>query len=90
MSLFGRVARVLTVVSTLAFAAWLAMPGASQAAQAKGKVKTPVYYVSLGDSYSVGYQPTPSEATPGYTAYVAKKKKMTLENFGCGGATTLS
>ncbi len=69
-------------------------PGISQAAthQVK-KVKTPAYYVSLGDSYSIGYQPTstnPGRGTPGYTAYVAKKEKLTLENFGCGGATTAS
>ena len=49
------------------------------------------YYVSLGDSYSIGYQPLPTPGpTPGYTAYVARKKHMTLENFGCGGATTTS
>ncbi len=54
--------------------------------------KTPHYYLSLGDSYSIGYQPTApgSGATAGYTAYVAKKEKLTLENFGCGGATTVS
>ncbi|HUI03321.1 MAG TPA: GDSL-type esterase/lipase family protein [Acidimicrobiales bacterium] len=50
---------------------------------------TPKYYVSLGDSYSVGYQPAPfNSATSGYTGYVASKLKMTLVNFGCGGATT--
>ena len=31
-----------------------------------------------------------SGATSGYTGYVAKKLKMQLENFGCGGATTAS
>lgn len=55
----------------------------------------PVYYLSLGDSYSVGYQPDPTTggtgaASSGYTAVVAAKEKMTLENFGCGGATTAS
>lgn len=58
-------------------------------------VRTPkpvVYYLSLGDSYGIGYQPTApgSGGTPGFTAYVAKKEKMTLENFACGGATTSS
>ncbi|HXW34728.1 MAG TPA: neocarzinostatin apoprotein domain-containing protein, partial [Acidimicrobiales bacterium] len=55
-------------------------------------VSFPDYYLSLGDSYSVGYQPSPSPggATFGYTGYVAKKEKLTLENFGCGGATTAS
>ena len=51
--------------------------------------KSPTYYVSLGDSYSVGYQPGLG-ATPGYTVYVADKTRLQLVNFGCGGATTTS
>jgi lysophospholipase L1-like esterase len=49
----------------------------------------PTYYVSVGDSYSVGYQPGIG-ATTGYTGYVTKKTHLTLANFGCGGATTAS
>jgi lysophospholipase L1-like esterase len=67
----------------------VAAPGVSQAKT----VRPPrPYYLSLGDSYSIGYQPglPGSGGSPGYTAYVAKKEKMTLENFGCGGATTTS
>jgi lysophospholipase L1-like esterase len=60
---------------------------AAQGAQAATKSKT--YYVSLGDSYSVGYQPV-GGSTPGYTVVVAKATRMTLVNFGCGGATTSS
>ena len=60
---------------------------AAQGAQAATKSKT--YYVSLGDSYSVGYQPGRG-ATPGYTVVVAKATRLTLVNFGCGGATTTS
>jgi len=56
-------------------------------AQAAGK--PPTYYVSLGDSYSVGYQPGRG-ATAGYTAVVAKSTGLKLVNFGCGGATTSS
>ena len=50
------------------------------------------YYLSLGDSYSIGYQPgvSGSGGTPGYTAYVADALSLGLENFGCGGATTSS
>jgi len=48
------------------------------------------YYISMGDSYSVGYQDPAIGNTAGFTAYVAKKEKMQLENFGCGGATTTS
>jgi lysophospholipase L1-like esterase len=49
------------------------------------------YYVSMGDSYSVGYQPAPvAGATSGYTAVVANATHLRLENFGCAGATTTS
>src|ERR1700744_4422692 len=59
----------------------------TQQAQAATRAKT--YYVSLGDSYSVGYQPV-GGSTPGYTVVVAKATRLTLVNFGCGGATTTS
>ncbi len=49
----------------------------------------PQYYVSLGDSYSVGYQPGLG-ATSGYAGYVAAHTHLTLVNFGCAGATTTS
>jgi lysophospholipase L1-like esterase len=61
--------------------------GLSQRAEAATKPAT--YYVSLGDSYSVGYQPGKG-ATPGYTAVVARGTRLRLVNFGCGGATTTS
>jgi lysophospholipase L1-like esterase len=61
----------------------VALPVTAQAS------KAPTYYVSLGDSYSVGYQPGLG-ATAGYTAYVARKTHLTLVNFGCAGATTTS
>jgi lysophospholipase L1-like esterase len=78
-------ARLLMVAASFVVIAVVAVPAASTAKA------TPKYYVSLGDSYSVGYQPSPtSGATSGYTGYVAKKLKMQLENFGCGGATTAS
>ena len=75
--------RVLAVAAVAALAT-LALPGAAQA-------RTPAtrYYVSLGDSYSVGNQPGLG-STPGYTVYVANKTHLTLVNFGCGGATTTS
>ena len=66
--------------------AGLAAPGT---AQARTAAKSPTYYVSLGDSYSVGFQPN-AGATPGYTVYVANKTHLTLVNFGCSGATTTS
>lgn len=71
----------------------LGVPGTGHAAAraSQAAAKATKYYVSLGDSYSVGYQPSPTAgATAGYTAVVAKKTHLTLENFGCGGATTIS
>jgi lysophospholipase L1-like esterase len=57
------------------------------------------FYVSLGDSYAAGYQPTApkvgSTTTNGFAYQVAAKGKvngsgLTLVNFGCAGATTAS
>jgi lysophospholipase L1-like esterase len=64
--------------------------GAAQATTDQDKAAGGVtYYVSVGDSYSVGYQPGLG-ATSGYTGYVARKTRLKLVNFGCGGATTSS
>lgn len=57
--------------------------------QTAGAKRPPTYYVSLGDSYSVGYQPGKG-ATPGYASYVARHTGLRLANFGCAGATTTS
>jgi lysophospholipase L1-like esterase len=75
-----------TVLATAVLVAltMLIGPGLAQASS-----PAPTYYVSLGDSYSVGYQPNLG-STPGYTVYVAKKTHLKLVNFGCGGATTSS
>lgn len=49
------------------------------------------YYVSLGDSYAVGFQPAPAPGpTSGFTGVVAHDTGLRLVNFGCGGATTTS
>ena len=67
----------------------LAAPVAAQAASPKQ------YYVSLGDSYASGYQPTVGNSTAGFVYQVpgfAKRRgyHLTVVNFGCGGATTKS
>jgi lysophospholipase L1-like esterase len=58
-----------------------------------------MYYVSLGDSYAAGYQPTASANngtdTNGFAYQVvdlaaAKGDRLSLENFACNGATTAS
>jgi len=86
---FGKVAaRALAATVSISTLGLVALPAVSHAA-----TKPVTYYVSLGDSYSVGYQPVPAPAglaTSGYTGFLAKKLKMTLVNFGCGGATTSS
>jgi lysophospholipase L1-like esterase len=93
MARVGPVARV----ALLALAGLVALTGTAQAAAAsqrevaaqhKNATHT-TYYVSVGDSYSVGYQPGLG-ATSGYTGYVVKKTRLTLVNFGCAGATTSS
>jgi lysophospholipase L1-like esterase len=73
---------VLTAMA-VAMVGTLVLPGIAAAK------RTPTYYVSLGDSYSVGYQATKG-ATPGYATYVATHTGLTLANFGCAGATTTS
>jgi lysophospholipase L1-like esterase len=64
----------------------------SQASPAAAAPATKPLYLSLGDSYSIGYQPGAAGrgGTPGFTGYVADHLGLHLENFGCGGATTTS
>ena len=79
-----RTGLALLMATALAATSLVALSRAAGAGTAKR-----TYYVSVGDSYSVGYQPGVG-ATTGYTGYVAKKTHLTLANFGCGGATTTS
>jgi lysophospholipase L1-like esterase len=89
------------VAILLALVLALALPTAALAAKdGKGKKQDRQFYVSLGDSYSVGYQPAPGgglggATTDGYANQLprlAKDKgyKLKLVNFGCGGETTTS
>jgi len=82
------VATVLVAAGVLSVPLVAQAAQAAQAAPAAAKTAAP-YYLSLGDSYSVGYQPGKG-ATVGYTGYVATRVKMQLQNFGCAGATTNS
>jgi lysophospholipase L1-like esterase len=80
----------MTAWTAVLAAVMTATIGAMVVPQTAGAAKrAPMYYVSLGDSYAAGYQPTKG-ATPGYAAYVAQRTGLTLVNFGCGGATTTS
>jgi lysophospholipase L1-like esterase len=78
----------------LALVATLAVPAASHAAKPERNL-----YVSLGDSYAAGFQPTApgvGKTTRNGFAYqvpgLAKPRgyKLKLVNFGCGGETTVS
>jgi lysophospholipase L1-like esterase len=82
------VAGLALAITALVVAGLIALPDPAGAGVSASGAK-PTYYVSVGDSYSVGYQPGVG-ATTGYTGYVAKKTHLTLANFGCGGATTTS
>jgi lysophospholipase L1-like esterase len=78
----------------LGLVATLAMPAAAQAAKPKQE-----YYVSLGDSYASGFQPTaPGEGANTRNGFAYQVPKLAtargyryeLVNFGCGGETTVS
>ncbi|MGA2836026.1 MAG: SGNH/GDSL hydrolase family protein [Acidimicrobiales bacterium] len=84
----SRLVSTAVVAAAMAGVGLVAASATGGVAQAAPKAKP--YYISMGDSYSVGYQDPTLGNTPGFTAYVAKKEKMQLENFGCGGATTTS
>ena len=86
--------RMRTILLALVALCALAVPAA---ADAKAK---PIYYVSLGDSWSDGFQPLgPGQADiptkKGYertvfTSLKRKHKNLKLVELGCGGATTQS
>jgi lysophospholipase L1-like esterase len=81
----------LLALAALVPAASLLVPN-----ETAGASSSPNYYVSIGDSYSIGYQPNPAVSLRfGYTRYVVAAERqrgtnLTLVNFGCAGATTSS
>jgi lysophospholipase L1-like esterase len=73
----------------LALAIALCLPATSAAAQRQRQL-----YVSVGDSYAMGYQPHGSY-THGFANQLTRLARargyhLRLVNFGCGGATTVS
>ncbi len=72
--------------------------GASAGSTSSGRrasVAPTRYYVSLGDSYAIGYQPGRGITDHGFPDQVVAKARargyrLKLVNFGCGGATTAS
>jgi lysophospholipase L1-like esterase len=81
--------RILAPIGLALIPAAALLTVVAPASTAQAATPATTYYVSLGDSYSVGYQPV-GGSTPGYTVYVARHTGLTLVNFGCGGATTSS
>src|SRR5579859_5400234 len=84
------VALGLTVVLGTSATATAAQPAHRPAARTARR-----YYVSLGDSYAVGYQPGRGITRHGFADQIVTKATrrgyhLQLVNFGCGGATTTS
>ena len=71
-------------------AAGLVAGGAVSSAAPRPTKPAPLYDISIGDSYSVGYQNPSILNSRGFTGYVAAHEHMQLVNFGCSGATTTS
>jgi lysophospholipase L1-like esterase len=107
VSITSQPTRRTALTAALAAIVLLAACGSSSSASSKssnGTTKPAAaaakqLYVSLGDSYAVGYQPTGTDTgattTNGYAYQLpalvtAKGYHLQLENFGCIGATTAS
>ncbi len=113
MSSLSKLPRRTALTAALATLALLAACGSSTSASTKNASSTTKsatstnssatsatqLYVSLGDSYAAGYQPTGTgtgATTKNGYAYqlpalvTAKGYRLQLENFGCSGATTTS
>jgi len=84
-------ARKLTIPTLMiALLAALSLSQAASAAKPQQKL-----YVSLGDSYAVGYQPGIGSTRNGFVYQVpglvkSRGYNLKVVNFGCGGATTKS
>jgi lysophospholipase L1-like esterase len=85
-------AATLAAIATVAVSATVAV-AAPRIPDAAASPKR--FYVSLGDSYAVGYQPGRGVTHHGYADQVVAKAvrggyRLQLVNYGCGGATTTS
>jgi len=90
---FRRPSILLALLGVVVIGAVVGVVGATTGSGARTGSSTPTaqpVYISMGDSYSVGYQNPTLGTTSGFTGYVATRERLQLENFGCGGATTTS
>src|SRR5664279_4421599 len=71
----------------------------ARSTDASSKPSGPRYYVSIGDSYAAGYQPSgPSSGSTTRNGFayqfvpdaLSRGYRLTLVNFACSGATTSS
>ena len=94
-----RAARVAILATVLGLVAVAGFDGSAAVAARTGHRSAAVpskrYYVSLGDSYAVGFQPGLGATRHGFPDQVVTKAirrgyHLQLVNFGCGGATTTS
>ena len=95
----SRAVAVLAVLCVAAATGATASTANARVATGQTPPTTGDYYVSLGDSYAAGNQPTPSawahNDSNGFAYQVVKLARargyrFDLLNFGCGGATTTS
>jgi len=91
--------RLAALPVALSVAALALVAGCSSSGGSNNAAASAEYYVSIGDSYAAGFQPTAhgkgSTTRNGFayqltTDATAKGYHLTLENFGCAGATTTS
>lgn len=82
-------------LTRLLIAAVLAVAGLTAATTSIATAAPPTYYVALGDSLAVGYQPGPGDTNQGYTDQLYQKLKaahpflnLQLVKLGCSGETT--
>ena len=70
---------------------WLRRSGTAHPCRARRRAaNSPTYYVSLGDSSTVGYQTRARGHSRLHGVRGAEEPHFTLANFGCAGATTTS
>jgi lysophospholipase L1-like esterase len=88
-------AAIVSVVVVVTVAVTATTVGAAPATHHEAAAGSKRYYVSLGDSYGIGYQPGMGATRHGYADQVVAKAarrgyRLQLVNFACGGATTTS
>jgi lysophospholipase L1-like esterase len=84
------VKKALVAASAVALIATVIVTVGQADPPSKAVAASPSYYLSLGDSWAMGYVPSggAGAASAGFTSTVAHSLHLQLANFGCSGATT--